>query len=184
MKVGAIFTRALALYINLWHFRSIDSSLSLSLISSSPKEGRQFLLQLAPFRISFPTPSVGPRLVGKVHQIINKNNSELVSEYDLSVSLIPVLLLRVKGAVVTSAELTVIAPETWEMTVRGTKVNGSNVPFLDQYLDYNAVEIPVGEAYKAISGSIPAAVLKTFYVDEGMRITRDIDENFFDFTRA
>jgi hypothetical protein len=122
--------------------------------------------------------------VGKVHQIINKNNSELVSEYDLSVSLIPVLLLRVKGAVVTSAELTVIAPETWEMTVRGTKVNGSNVPFLDQYLDYNAVEIPVGEAYKAISGSIPAAVLKTFYVDEGMRITRDIDENFFVFTRA
>ena len=122
--------------------------------------------------------------VGKVRQIINKNNSELVSEYDLSVGLIPGLPLRVKGTVVTSAELTVIAPETWEMTVRGTKVNGSNVPFLDQYLDDNAVEIPVGEAYKAISGSIPTAVLKTFYVDEGMRITRDIDENFFVFTRA
>ena len=107
-----------------------------------------------------------------------------MSEYDLSVGLIPGLPLRVKGTVVTSAELTVIAPETWEMTVRGTKVNGSNVPFLDQYLDYNAVEVPVGEAYKAISGSIPTAVLKTFYVDEGMRITRDIDENFFVFTRA
>jgi hypothetical protein len=122
--------------------------------------------------------------VGKVRQIIDKNNSELVSEYDLSVGLIPGLPFRVKGTVVTSAELTTIAPETWEMTVRGTKVNGSNVPFLDQYLDDNAVEIPVGEAFKAIGGSIPTAVLKTFYVDEGMRITRDIDDNFFVFTRA
>ncbi len=122
--------------------------------------------------------------VGKVRQIIDKNNSELVSEYDLSVGLFPGLPLRVKGTVVTSADLTVIAPETWEMKVRGTKVNGSNVPFLDQYLDDNAVEIPVGEAYRAISGTVPVALLKTYYVDEGMRITRDIDDNFFVFTRA
>ena len=73
--------------------------------------------------------------VGKVRQIIDKDNTELVSEYDLSVGLLPGLPVRVKGCVVTSADLTVIAPETWEMTVRGTKVNGSNVPFLDQYLD-------------------------------------------------
>ena len=65
-----------------------------------------------------------------------------------------------------------------------TKVNGSNVPILDAYLDNNAVEIPVGEAYQALSGSIPTAILKTYYVDEGMRITRDIDENIFVFTRA
>lgn len=122
--------------------------------------------------------------VGKVRQIINKGNTELVSEYDLSVGLVPGLPVKVKGCVVTSAELTAIPPETWEMTVRGTKVNGSNVPFLDQYLDDNAVEIPVGEAYKAISGSVPTAILKTYYVDEGMRITRDVDDNFFVFTRA
>jgi len=107
-----------------------------------------------------------------------------VSEYDLSVGLIPGLPVRVKGCVVTTAELTATAPETWEMKVRGTKVNGSNVPFLDQYLDDNAVEVPVGEVYQAMSGSVPTAVLKTYYVDEGMRITRDIDDNFFVFTRA
>jgi len=122
--------------------------------------------------------------VGKVRQIIDKNNQELVSEYDLSVGLIPGLPVRVKGCVVTTAELTATAPETWEMKVRGTKVNGSNVPFLDQYLDDNAVEVPVGEVYQAMSGSVPTAVLKTYYVDEGMRITRDIDDNFFVFTRA
>jgi len=122
--------------------------------------------------------------VGKVRQIIDRDNTELVSEYDLSVGLVPGLPVKVKGCVVTSADLVVIAPETWEMSVRGTKVNGSNVPFLDQYLDDNAVEIPVGEAYKAISGSIPTAILKTYYVDEGMRITRDVDDNFFVFTRA
>eukprot|EP00584_Thalassiosira_punctigera_P010596 CAMPEP_0172534474 /NCGR_PEP_ID=MMETSP1067-20121228/6827_1 /TAXON_ID=265564 ORGANISM="Thalassiosira punctigera, Strain Tpunct2005C2" /NCGR_SAMPLE_ID=MMETSP1067 /ASSEMBLY_ACC=CAM_ASM_000444 /LENGTH=303 /DNA_ID=CAMNT_0013319273 /DNA_START=72 /DNA_END=983 /DNA_ORIENTATION=- len=122
--------------------------------------------------------------VGKVRQIVDQDNRELVSEYDLSVGLLPGLPVRVKGCVVTSADLTAIAPETWEMTVRGTKVNGSNVPFLDQYLDDNAVEIPVGEAYKAISGSVPTAILKTYYVDQGMRITRDVDDNFFVFTRA
>ncbi len=136
------------------------------------------------FPLLFPLRATTASRVGKVRQIIDKNNSELVSEYDLSVGVFPGLPLRVKGTVVTSAELTVIAPETWEMKVRGTKVNGSNVPFLDQYLDDNAVEIPVGEAYRAISGTVPVAVLKTYYVDEGMRITRDIDDNFFVFTRA
>lgn len=122
--------------------------------------------------------------VGKVRQIIDKDNKELISEYDLSVGLLPGLPVRVKGTVVTSSDLSCTAPETWEMTVRGTKVNGSNVPFLDSYLDDNAVELPVGDAYQAISGSIPTAVLKTYYVDEGMRITRDIDDNFYVFTRA
>lgn len=123
--------------------------------------------------------------VGKVRQIVGEDNRELVSEYELSVGLMPGVPVRVKGTVVTSADLTAIAPETWEMEVRGTKVKGSNVPFLDQYLDDSDIEIPVGEAYKAISGgSVPNAVLKTFYVDEGMRITRDIDDNFFVFTRA
>ena len=55
---------------------------------------------------------------------------------------------------------------------------------MDQYLDDNAVEIPVGEVYKTLHGDVPIAILKTFYVDEGMRITRDVDDNFFVFTRA
>ena len=122
--------------------------------------------------------------VGKVRQIIDEGNSELISEYELSVGLMPGLPIRNKGTVVTSAEMRVIAPETWELRVQGTKVLGSNVPFFDQYLDDNAVEIPVGDVYKSLNGEVPVAVLKTFYVDEAMRITRDVDDNFFVFTRA
>lgn len=123
--------------------------------------------------------------VGKVRQIIDTNNNELVSEYEVSVGLLPGLPVQIKGTVVTSAELSVLPPESWELQVKGTKVKGSNVPFLDQYLDDSHLELPVGEAYKAInSGSVPISVLKTFYVDEGMRITRDEDENFYVFTRA
>ena len=91
---------------------------------------------------------------------------------------------RVKGTVVTSASFNVVSAETWEMTVKGTKVKGSNVPFLDQYLDENPVEVPVGEIYSAIRGSVPVAILKTYYVDEGIRITRDVDDNFYVFSRA
>jgi hypothetical protein len=120
--------------------------------------------------------------VGKVRQIVD--DTELVSEYELSVGLMPGMPFVVKGTVVTSAELRVIAPETWEIRVKGTKVKGSNVPFFDQYLDDNAVELPVGDLYKSLNGEVPAAVMKTFYVDEAMRITRDIDDNFFVFTRV
>ena len=122
--------------------------------------------------------------VGKVRQIIDTNNNELVSEYEVSVGLLPGLPVQVKGTVVTSADLNVLPPESWELKVKGTKVIGSNVPFLDQYLDDSNLELPVGEAYKAVSGSIPTSVLKTFYTDTGMRITRDEDENFYVFTRA
>ena len=122
--------------------------------------------------------------VGKVRQIVDAGNMELISEYELSVGLLPGLPVRVKGTVITSADMRAIAPETWELTVKATKVKGSNVPFFDQYLDDSGLELPVGEAYKAISGSVPVSVLKTFYVDEGMRISRDVDDNFFVFPRA
>mmetsp|Transcript_30359 Transcript_30359/g.68454 ORF Transcript_30359/g.68454 Transcript_30359/m.68454 type:complete len:298 (-) Transcript_30359:98-991(-) len=123
--------------------------------------------------------------VGKVRQIIDPYNTELISEYDLSVGVAPGLPVRVKGCVVTSADLSVSAPETWEMKVRGTRVKSSNVPFIDEWLDDSQVEVPVGRVYEAINGGdVPAAILKTYYVDEGMRISRDADENFFVFTRA
>lgn len=123
--------------------------------------------------------------VGKVRQTVSADGSELVSEYELSVGLLPGMPVRVKGTVVTSADLTRVPPERWEMRVRGTKVMGSNVPFLDQWLDDAAVEVPVGEAYRRVNGGeVPQVVLRTYYVDEGMRITRDVDDNFFVFTRA
>jgi len=91
---------------------------------------------------------------------------------------------RIKGTVVTSAELDIVSPEGWNMKVLGTRVKGSNVPFLDQLLDDYPVEVPVGDIYGQIMGKVPVIVLKTFYVDEGIRITRDVDNNFYVFSRT
>mmetsp|Transcript_28607 Transcript_28607/g.42313 ORF Transcript_28607/g.42313 Transcript_28607/m.42313 type:complete len:297 (-) Transcript_28607:311-1201(-) len=120
--------------------------------------------------------------VGRVRQSITKD--ELISEVDLEVGVLPGLPFTVKGTVVSSASLDTAAPATWKLRVQGTKVTGSNVPFLDQYLDDYPLEVPVGDAYSQVLGSVPVAEQKTFYVDEGIRITRDVDDEFFVFARA
>jgi len=121
--------------------------------------------------------------VGRVRQTL-KENGEIVSKVDLEVGLLPGMPFRVKGTVVTTAQLDVVGPESWEVTVQSTSVKGSNVPFLDQFLDDYPIEVPVGDIYGMIRGEVPVAVMKTFYVDEGIRITRDVDDNIYVFSRA
>jgi len=120
--------------------------------------------------------------VGKVRQCVK--DSELISEVDLEVGLMGGLPFAVKGTVVTTASIDITGPETWETRVKTTQVKGSNLPFLDQFLDDNPVEVPVGDLYDKIRGDVPVAKLKTFYIDEGLRITRDVDDNFYVFSRA
>ena len=119
--------------------------------------------------------------IGRVRQTIT--DDELVSEVDLSVGVLPGIPVRVKGTVVTTASLKVMPPEEWDVKVKGTSVKGSNVPFLDQMLDYMDLEVPVGSLYEQLLGKNPTSVLRTFYVDESIRITRDCDENFYVWTR-
>ena len=97
---------------------------------------------------------------------------------------LPGIPFRVKGTVMTRATIEVFNPETWEVKVVGTSVGGSNIPFLDQLLDDVDMELPVGSLYEQLLGQVPVSTLKTFYVDEGLRITRDVDDNFFVFTRS
>ena len=120
--------------------------------------------------------------IGRVRQTVK--DAELVSEVDLIVGVIPGLPFRVKGTVVTVASLTASAPETWELKVGSTRVGGSNVPLLDAWLDDAMPEVNVGSLYESATGRVPISTLKTFYVDEGLRITRDCDDNFFVFVRA
>jgi len=121
--------------------------------------------------------------VGRVRQTLTEGG-EIVSKVDLEVGLFPGMPFRVKGTVVTTAQLDVVGPESWEVTVQSTTVKGSNVPFLDQFLDDYPIEVPVGDIYGMIRGEVPVAVMKTFYVDEGIRITRDVDDNIYVFSRA
>ena len=106
--------------------------------------------------------------VGKVRQSI-KGGNELISEVDLEVGLMGGLPFALKGTVVTTASIDITGPETWETRVKTTQVKGSNLPFLDQFLDDYPVEVPVGEFYDKVRGDVPVAKLKTFYIDEGLR---------------
>jgi hypothetical protein len=80
--------------------------------------------------------------------------------------------------------LDVVSPETWETRIIETHVKGSNIPIINEFLDDARFEIPVSNIYNTLQGQVPVVPMKTFYLDEGVRITRDIDDNIFVFTRA
>ena len=119
--------------------------------------------------------------IGRVRQTIT--DDELISEVDLSVGVLPGIPVRVKGTVVTTASIKVLPPDIHELRVKGTSVKGSNIPIFDQMLDDMDLELPVGSVYEQLMGTNPTSVLRTFYVDESIRITRDQDENFYVWTR-
>lgn len=112
--------------------------------------------------------------VGKVRQTVTAD--ELISEVDLDVGFLPGFPFNLKGTVVTKAGIEVDGPGTWNVSVKSTSLTASDIeiPF----------EVPMGDIYKTVSGSVPLSVIKTFYVDESIRIFRDVDDNFFVFVKA
>ncbi|KAG7362747.1 plastid lipid-associated PAP/fibrillin family protein [Nitzschia inconspicua] len=125
--------------------------------------------------------TVGSR-VGRVRQTITAK--KLISEVDLEVGMLPgIPLSKATGTVVTSASLEVTGPSQWALQVENTKVKGSNVPLISMFTDELQFELPVGTFYNTLQGKVPVIPMTTFYVDEALRITRDIDDNFFVFVR-
>lgn len=123
--------------------------------------------------------------VGRVRQTITAN--ALVSFVDLEVGLWPGWPFRLKGTVVTTASLRVTGPDRYDTQIGTTTVTSSNLPLVNQWLDDVKPALPVGDIYAALLGgpdTVPVVVNKIFYLDEGMRITRDQDDNFFVYTRS
>jgi len=112
--------------------------------------------------------------VGKVRQTVT--NDQLISEVDLDVGLLPGIPFNLKGTVVTKAGINVIDSGTWELSVKSTSITASDIeiPF----------ELPLDNLYTTLNGSVPLSVIKTFYVDESIRIFRDVDDNYFVFVKA
>mgnify|MGYP005845240303 CR=1 FL=1 len=96
--------------------------------------------------------------IGRVRQTVT--DTELVSEVELMVGVLPGLPFRVKGTVVTTADLKLAGSETWELGVSKTQVIGSNVPILNQFLDDLKLELPVGDIYKTVRGDVPVVKMK------------------------
>jgi PAP_fibrillin len=120
--------------------------------------------------------------VGRVRQIITAE--EFISEIELEVGVLPGFPITAKGKVVTKASLQIAGPEFLELRITSTQIQGSNVPLLNQILENFQPEFRVGDVYNVLQGTVPLVRLKTFYVDEGIRITRDVDDNFFVFSRS
>lgn len=119
---------------------------------------------------------------GRIRQRITSD--KLVSEVDLVVGLAPGVPVRIQGTVVTTSDLKVISSDAMEVYVTATQVKGSNIPIFNQFMDDLKFELPIGSIYTSIQGKVPAVFLRTYYVDNAIRITRDSDDNFFVFTRA
>jgi len=120
--------------------------------------------------------------IGRVKQILS--GDQLINELDLEVGVLPGLPFKVKGTVVTTASMRIVSDKQMELRLQNTKVKGSNIPILNQIMEEELhLEVPVGEVYKTVRGDVPVISMQTFYVDESMRITRDVDENIFVYTR-
>lgn len=119
--------------------------------------------------------------VGRIRQIIT--TEQLTSEVDLEVGIAPGIPLSIQGTVVSTASLDVVSDKRWELRIENTKVKGSNIPLFNQFLDNLQLELPVGDFYNTLQGTAPVVPLTTFYVDDTLRITRDVDEHFFVFIR-
>lgn len=92
--------------------------------------------------------------VGRVRQTVTP--TQLVSEVDLEVGVMPGIPIKIKGTVVTSASLSVVSDQKWELQVQKTKVKGSNIPIFNQILEENLqVELPVDDFYSTVQGSVP-----------------------------
>jgi hypothetical protein len=97
--------------------------------------------------------TVGSR-VGRVRQIVT--SSKIISEVDLEVGILPgIPLTKTKGTVVTTAALNIVSEKCWELRIENTKVKGSNLPFINQFIEDLQIELPVGNFYSTFQGKVP-----------------------------
>ncbi|MGK3743942.1 MAG: hypothetical protein ACI90V_010801 [Bacillariaceae sp.] len=92
--------------------------------------------------------------VGRVRQIVTSD--KLISEVSLEVGTLPGIPISLQGTVVTIASLDVVSDKCWELRIENTKVKGSNIPFINMFMDDLQVELPVGDFYSTVmSGKVP-----------------------------
>jgi len=123
--------------------------------------------------------------VERVKQLIDVvgNKPRMRNEIGLSIGAVGGLPFVLKLRISSTAELNISGPELWEMKLKSVQIVDSNAPVIGPFLDILKTEIPVSDIYEMVGGNVPIAKWKTFYVDEGIRITRDADDNFYVFSR-
>jgi len=143
--------------------------------------------------------------IGTLHQIISKNG-RLVNKFEMRVGAVPFLSdflpglrssgglpFTIDGAIVSTADA---APPSldnnaaeWELYMDTVEIKGSNVPILRNLLDSENVALRSRDLSKVLEDNVdgyevPMPVLRTTYVDDGMRIVRDVDDNVYVYGRV
>lgn len=118
---------------------------------------------------------------GRISQVITPN--ELVSSVQIEMGILPGQPYSVKGTVISSADLEIQDQFTAKLKLKGTRIQESNLP-LFSYIE-KLVTIDVRKVVETVmSRSIPECSLMTYYNDNHVRITRNVDDNIFIYTRV
>ena len=134
--------------------------------------------------------------IGVVRQVIT-SEGKIINEFNVKVGAIPFLSdftpfkysgglpLTIDGAIVSTADVTT-TPESneLELFMDTVEIKGSNVPILRNILDRDNVALKSRGLSKILEDNVsayevPKPVLKTTYIDDNMRIVRDVDDNIF-----
>ena len=106
------------------------------------------------------------------------------------------LPFTIDGAIVSTADAAVPLSSSddddaaeWKLYMETVEIKESNVPILRNLLDSKNVALRSRDLSKVLEDDVdgykvPRPVLRTTYVDDGMRIVRDVDDHVFVYGRV
>ena len=126
--------------------------------------------------------------IGAVRQIVT--DDRLVSEFETSVAAAAMRIggsmpLTIFGSIVSSADITTTSgPRGLEKTLEmaDVEVKGSNIPLLRPLLD-NGLQLDSRAVTDVVQVDRPFPVFTTTYCDADIRISRDVDDNLYVYTK-
>lgn len=184
------------LYSNTQLFKSSPFFLAGRATCKSPEQAAQYNWFCDMHRAALAISTIGV-----VRQIIT-SEGKLVNEFETKVGAVPFLSdfvpfasysgglpFTINGAIVSTADATPISNTEWELFMDTVEIKGSNIPGLRNVLDSDNVALKSRDLSKVLednveSYEVPKPLLRTTYVDEGMRIVRDEDDNIFVYGRV
>ena len=131
--------------------------------------------------------------IGPVRQVITP--TQLISEFEVEAGAVPFLNdftpfsysggipLTVDGAIVSTADLTAINETAYELYMDTVQIKGSNLPVLRQLLD-TGLQLQSRVLGDFLETNVddytnPRPVVRTTYLSDRFRISRDMDDNIF-----
>ena len=145
--------------------------------------------------------------IGTVRQIIT-SSGRLVNEFEVKVGAVPFLSdilpairysgglpFTIDGAIVSTADVTKTMYNEdnlmmeWELFMDTVEIKGSNIPILRNILDANNVALKSRDLSKVLEDTIdtykvPKPIVRTIYVNDDMRIVKDVDDNVFIYAKV